>query len=182
MYYMLFISVFEETELIAIVYRIVQGSDFARLFISFKYGLILLRYSSITCFIFISITFIFNLTSAPKIKYWFIIIQLSCSKKVHNISNYSVFDCFIFCLKRFLILLIVLPSISFFFSLKSFFTSLLVLSSLFFYLFQALTIYYFFLLSLKGLKRYSMSLKLCLGFLVEHFMVSIVLSFQWCGK
>ena len=83
-----------ETKLIAIVNWIFHVSDFSRFFISFKYGLILLRYSSINrLFIFITITFIFNIILAPKItySYWFVIV-FPLLKKAANISNYVAFD------------------------------------------------------------------------------------------
>ena len=59
------------------------------------------------CFISISIAFIFNIISAPKVTYycWFIIINFFCLKKFPNISNYfSLITLFsLFSLKKFLI-------------------------------------------------------------------------------
>ena len=83
------------------------------------------------CFISIFIAFIFNIIFAPKITYsiWFIIIFFFLFKKLPNITNYAVFDCFgvFFILKKKIILLTVLSSI--FFSLKRVFISLIMLSS-----------------------------------------------------
>ena len=84
------------------------------------------------CFISIFIAFIFNIIFAPKITYsiWFIIIFFFLLKKLPNITNYAVFDCFgIFFILKKIILLTVLSSI--FFSLKRVFTSLIMLSSFF---------------------------------------------------
>ena len=67
-------------------------------------------------------------------------------KKAPNISNYSFFDCFIFfffILKRFLLSLTVMSSISFF-NLKRFLTSLIMLFPIFFYLFQAMNFLFIF--------------------------------------
>ena len=83
--------------------------------ISFKYGLILLGYSSIDSVLFLS-PLLSNYLS-----YWFVLIFFLDLKTVPNISYYSVFGCFIFFfkLKRFLISLIAVSSILFF-SLKRF--------------------------------------------------------------
>ena len=97
-----------------------------------------------------------------------IIILFSLLKKIANIPNYFVFDCFLiffFSLKRLLILLIVLPSIPFL-SLKIFFTSLIIFSSLF------LSFSSFFLF--PRLEGCSLPLELCLSFSLGHFIVSIV--------
>ena len=113
--------------------------------ISFNYDLLLLRYSSNdSVFISITVTFIFNIIVAPKITspynnlliIIFVTIFFFMLKKVPNISNYSVFDCFVFFfnLKRFLISLIAVSSITLF-SLKIFLT---LLCLYFFYLFKAL--------------------------------------------
>ena len=62
--------------------------------ISFKYGLILFRFSSIDSVIFLS-----PLIVTPKITYSYrfvIIFFCFMLKKVPNISNYSVFGCFTF--------------------------------------------------------------------------------------
>ena len=74
----------EEIKLIAFFIWIFHVSDFFRLFImSFKYGLIVLRYSS-TDSVFLS----------PLLLQKCFIITFY--KKISNISNYSVFNCFIF--------------------------------------------------------------------------------------
>ena len=106
---------------------------------SFYYSLILLRYSS--TFISITVPFIFKIIITPKItlSYWFIIIFFFMHKKIPNISNYSIFNLFIFfSLKRFLISLIVVPSI-YSFSLKNSLTSLITMYSIFFIFFKSLT-------------------------------------------
>ena len=109
----------EDIKLIAIVNWIFHASDFLRsVMISFKYGLTLLRYSSIYSVLFVIITLIFNIIVTPKItcSYWFVIIFFYfILRKVPNISNYSDFDRLIsfFSLKRFLISLIILCSILF---------------------------------------------------------------------
>ena len=58
--------------------------------ISFKYGLILLGYSSIDSVLFLS-PLLSNYLS-----YWFVLIFFLDLKTVPNISYYSVFGCFIF--------------------------------------------------------------------------------------
>ena len=75
----------EDIKLVAIVIWIFDATDFLRsLMISFKYVLILLIYSLIDSFNSISDT------------YWLIMIFFFMLKKVPNIFNYYVFDCFIF--------------------------------------------------------------------------------------
>ena len=89
----------EEIKLIAIVNWIFHGSGSRRSFIkSFKYGLVLL-----TDFYSVTITFIFDVI-------WLVITFLL--KESLNISNYSIFYCFIlfFSLKQFLMFLIILSS------------------------------------------------------------------------
>ena len=87
----------EDVKLIAIVNLIFHVSDFLRLFrMSFKYGLILSRYSFIG-----KVIFLFPLLSysiiAIKVtySYWFLIISFLLKKCLH-LSNYSAIDCFIF--------------------------------------------------------------------------------------
>ena len=71
-------------------------------------------------FVSMTITFIFNIILAPKIAYSYCFVMnffFFMLKMVINISNYSVFDCFIFfSLKRFPISLIMFSSIFFIFS------------------------------------------------------------------
>ena len=74
-----------------IVNWIFHVSDFLRLYMkSFKYGLILSKYSLIEEIF----TFIFNIIVVIKISYsyWFLLIFFLL-KKVPDVSNYSVFDC-----------------------------------------------------------------------------------------
>ena len=123
MHYTLFITVFRRNKFIAIIKWSFHVSGFLRSFmISFKYGLILWSYFSIDSVLYQSPLFHVQYISAPEIVYsfWFIIIFFFQLKKVPNISNYSVFNCFIFffILKRFLILLTVLLS---FFSYSNFY-------------------------------------------------------------
>ena len=64
--------------------------DILRLFMmSFKYGLILLGYSSTVSFTFITVTFVFNPIVTPKItySYWFIIVFFFLLKKILNTSS-----------------------------------------------------------------------------------------------
>ena len=104
-----------EIKLFAIV-RIFYVSDFLRLFMmSFKYGVILLKYSSTDSVLFLSVFFVFNIVFTPKItySYWFVIIFfIFMLKKILNIYKYSIFNCFIFfsSLKIFLISLIMFSS------------------------------------------------------------------------
>ena len=122
----------EDVKLIAIVNLIFHVSDFLRLFrMSFKYGLILSRYSFIG-----KVIFLFPLLSysiiAIKVtySYWFLIISFLLKKCLH-LSNYSAIDCFIFIffsLKRFLLFLIMLPFDSF--CISSFLDSVLPLWTL----------------------------------------------------
>ena len=139
----------EKIKLITVVNWFFHVSYFLRsIMISFNYDLLLLRYSSIdSVFISITVTFIFNIIVAPKITspynnlliIIFVTIFFFMLKKVPNISNYSVFDCFIFfffSLKRFLVFSIVVSSISSF-NLKRFLSRLIVVSYIF-YFFQAL--------------------------------------------
>ena len=71
----------EEIKLFAIVNWIFHVSKFLRLLMmSFKHGLILLRYSSTDSFF----------------SYWFIIIFFLMLKKIFNISKYSIFNYFSF--------------------------------------------------------------------------------------
>ena len=104
----------EQTKLFAIVYWIFYLSDFLRIFMSFKYALILLRYSSTDGVLFLrNVTFVFNTIVTAKITYshWFIIIFFFfIPKKSSDICKYYIFNSFIFfsCLKTFLIFLIIL--------------------------------------------------------------------------
>ena len=81
--------VFRRNKINCCFFFIFHLSDVVRLFmISFKYGLILLRYFS-RCFTSITFTFIFNIIVTPKIthSYWFIIIFLFFMlKKISIIS------------------------------------------------------------------------------------------------
>ena len=81
------------------LFAIIHMSDFLRLFMmSFKSGLILLRYSS-TDSVTINVTFVFNIIATAKMtySYWFIIILFFFMlKKILNISKYSIFNCFSF--------------------------------------------------------------------------------------
>ena len=125
MHYTLFITVFRRNKLIAIIKWSFHVSGFLRSFmISFKYSLILWSYFSIDSVLYQSPLIHVQYISAPEIVYsfWFIIIFFFQLKKVPNISNYSVFNCFkfFFILKRFLILLTVLFSISFLTLIKIF--------------------------------------------------------------
>ena len=137
------LSCLQEIKLIVIVNSIFHVSHILRLFlISFKYGLIFLRYV-LTDSVFLSpVLLIFNMITTTKItySYWFIIISFFMLKKIPCISNYSVFYCFIsfFSLKRVLIPLIAASFVSFFslFSLKRFLTYLCFL--LYFYFSQVL--------------------------------------------
>ena len=84
----------QEIKSIAIVNWIFQVSVFFKIIfkniISFKYGLILLGYSSIDSVLFLS-PLLSNYLS-----YWFVLIFFLDLKTVPNISYYSVFGCFIF--------------------------------------------------------------------------------------
>ena len=65
----------------------------------FRFGLILLRFSSIENVLFLSPLLSYsNLCLTIKITFflWFLIISIFPFKKVFNISKYSVFGCFIF--------------------------------------------------------------------------------------
>ena len=100
----------EEIKLFAILNRIFHVSDFLRLFMmSFKNGLILLRYSSTDRVLFLvsylmvsyftnSFVFTIIVTSKITFSYWFIIIFFFffMLKKNLNISKYSIFNCFSF--------------------------------------------------------------------------------------
>ena len=125
-----FIINLEEIKLIASVNWISDLSDFLRLhMMSFNYGLILSRHSTIS----ITVTFIFNIIITPKIRYsyWFMIIFLFLLKKSPNISNYAIFNCFVSNLKRFLTSLIVKDSNS----MKRFLLSLIMFSPALFFIF-----------------------------------------------
>ena len=72
---------------------------FETIMISFKYGLILLRYFLTDSFFSITVIFVFNITISPKIinSYWFIkLFFCFMFKEISNISNYYVFNFFIF--------------------------------------------------------------------------------------
>ena len=150
----------EEIKLIFIVSWIFRPSNFLRSFmIAFKYGIILLRYWN-ECFISISIVFIFNIASAPKVTYsdWFIIILFYLIKPICNIPYYSAFDCFFFFESKKISYSLNYVAIYFFFSLKICFTSL-ILSSL--YLFQVF--------SLSKSKRVSCTPKILFTFVFWAF-------------
>ena len=85
----------DDIKLIVIVYWIFHISDFLRPFRSFKYDLILLRYSSTDNVLCSTVTFIVNKIVTAKITYsnWFTIIFFFMLKKV--IPNYPGFDWFI---------------------------------------------------------------------------------------
>ena len=88
----------EEIKLIAIVSLIFH--DFFRLFMSFKYDLILLEYYSTDSVLFLSLLlFVFNIIVTPQITYSNRVIKLFCFfmlKKILNISKHSIFNCFSF--------------------------------------------------------------------------------------
>ena len=94
----------EDIKLIAIVNWIHNVSKFLRWFImSFKYGLISLGYSWIDKVLFYLYHHYFHLRYNCYDKYyqpcWFGIIFFFFKKMV-NVSDYSVFDCFIFLLSQ----------------------------------------------------------------------------------
>ena len=115
----------KEIKLFTIVNWVFHVSDVLRLFLmSFKYGLISLRYSSTDSVLFLSlllsiaVTFVFNIIVSPKINYsyWFIIILFFffMFKKIFLISLYIlplITSISFFNLKRFLISLLVVPSL-----------------------------------------------------------------------
>ena len=93
----------EEIKLFAIVNWIFHVSKFLRLLMmSFKHGLILLRYSSTDSFF----------------SYWFIIIFFLMLKKIFNISKYSIFNYFSFFFSSKTISHILNCSVIYFFFLK----------------------------------------------------------------
>ena len=102
----------EEIKLFNIANWIFYVSYFLRLFImSFKYGLILLRYSctDIVLYCFITIGFMFNIIFTPWITYsyyFMIIFFFFFFKKNFNASNIFNYFSFFFDVKRFLISLI----------------------------------------------------------------------------
>ena len=93
----------EKIKLFNTINWIFHLSDFLRLFVmSFKYGLILLRYSSTDGILFLSLFFGIQYNFPQKItySYWFIIIFFFFMlKKMLNISEYPVFNCFSFFFK-----------------------------------------------------------------------------------
>ena len=104
--------------------------------ILFKYVQILLQQfstdSGSTTF-----TFIFNIIASPKIthSYWFIkILFFFMLNNIPNFSKYSVFNCFIFFFKSKKISYIICFFLFCFFILKIFLTSLIMLSSIFYFL------------------------------------------------
>ena len=103
--------------------------------ISFKYGLTLLRDYSIDRVFFLSslLSYSFLPFSVPKVTYTNQFIKtFFFLKKVPNIFNYFVFDCFIFFFQSKKVSYIFnCVVIDFFFSLKRFLTSLIMLSCLF---------------------------------------------------
>ena len=116
MHYMLFIIIIFRRKKKKLLYWIFHVPDFLRLFmVPFKYGVILLRYSSTNSILFfITFAFVFDTIITPKIIYsfWFIIIFsfFFILKKILNISMYYIFNSFnsFFSIKRFFIFLIVM--------------------------------------------------------------------------
>ena len=83
MHYALFIIIFRRNKVNWYFYCIFHVSDFLRLFISFKYSQILLRYAS-TDGVFLSPLLLHSIFSTPKItySYWLIIIFFFKLRKI----------------------------------------------------------------------------------------------------
>ena len=101
MHFLLFIIIYRRNKVICNWNGISQVSDFLRLFIiSFKYGLILLRYSSTDSGLLLSplLSYSRNCYSKKTYSHWFIIMSflVFMFKKICNISKYFIFNWFSF--------------------------------------------------------------------------------------
>ena len=102
------------------------------LMMSFKYGLILLRYSLTDSVLFLSRHYFHIQCNRYSKNYsdWFIIIFFFMLKKIFNTSKYSICNSFSFCfLSKNISYIFNSSVIKFFFSLKRLFVSLIIFSS-----------------------------------------------------
>ena len=125
----------EEIKFFAIVNCIFRMSDFLKLFMSFRYGLMLIRCSSTDNVLVLSQLLsysIYLLIQKMHYFYWFIINLFSffTLKKIFNTSKYSICNSFSFCfLSKNISYIFNSRVIKFFFSLKRLFISLIIFSS-----------------------------------------------------